>query len=210
MRAITFLIIMVMANNLFGQEFLEPESSLLSSDSVRDEYYLATKRYLLHDLTSSPTARAIAIPSFSSEYVVSIENDSEGFFIFFRTFSKPIFQEYKSKTMDKAIKVEYKNRIDSTLAAQLHELFYISVSEAKFPPFEYVTIPFGKNVGKKSRTHISAFERGFRSGKTWSPKAGTKMAKLVHIVNLMKAFSYDKKYENQLKESTNKLLKEME
>lgn len=209
---------MIKAN---AQEFLEPENGLISTNKGFDTYYLAVKKYLLHNLTNYPTARVIVIPSFSTEYTVSVETDSLGYFIFFRTYSKSILQEYRNeKIIENALEVEYKNRIDSTLADQLHEIFYISASTAKFPPFEYFTMPFGKNAGKKMRKYsshtdgesyfFSAFENGIRSGKTWSPQQGTRMDELVQITNLMKAFSYDKKYGNQLKVATEKYLLKIE
>jgi hypothetical protein len=203
------------------QDYLEPENGILSTNKSSDGHYLVIKKYLTHDLSNRSTARVIVMPAFSPEYIVSVEQDSIGYFIFFRTYSKSISNEYNNtKSMDNALEVEYKNRIDSTLADQLHELFYQTISQSRYPKTEYFTIPFGPKAGKKMRNHIShfdgdiyyfsAFENGIRSGTTWSPREGTKMAKLVHVARLMNAYSYNLNYKNELEISTINLLNEID
>jgi len=155
-------------------DFLEPATGFFSSYYHQDEYYPRVKKILYDSLKYNPNARIIVMPSFSEEYLVSIDTKNRETYLTYRIAKNQI---WSNKTKENIECTEYKMKIDYSIAKILHNLIFTATSKAKYPDQ-----PIPKLDGT---TYIFiAFETGygFRSGMTWSPGSG-KLHELTEIVD---------------------------
>lgn len=174
--------------------------------------YLA--KYLFAGLSERYVTQIIVTPSFSTEYIVSIEPEKDENFIFFRTFEKPISQSYQEIEKGLVRKVEYKQKITKELADLLKEIIFEATSKVRYPKNEYYYFDDGRKILTSKRNgfdgdsyyFISSMYSERRAGKTWSPSENSIAGELVKLARLMKAASYDPKVNDQLYEFGSRLL----
>jgi hypothetical protein len=166
--------------SIFGQtDNLEPvkESIISYNDSVSRCYYLNINSILLKDLKSSSLARVIVLPSFSREYVLSIEIKNGLFYFIKRIVNKPIWRNSDLKSIKV---IETNVRINDKLFKTINDLFFTALLDTQYPK-EIAGELDGESY------YFLAYKDfyGERIGKTWTPKKGTKMADLVYITQLI-------------------------
>jgi hypothetical protein len=175
MRKLTLIIITIKFCLSVNAQFdnLEPEPGFFSSAPYSDTYYLKVKKVLIDPIPHLPYASIIVMPSFSLEYIVSIDYyaDTKTYL----TYRIARQQIWTNQTKDTIECENYKIEFDKSLALKMNELFFIATSKAKYPD--------NPNSGTDGTRYIFVTFRapfGSRSGTTWSPD-GEKMFGLVEI-----------------------------
>ena len=156
-------------------DLLEPATGFFSSYSHEDEYYPRVKKIFYDSLQYNPEARIIVMPSFSQEYLVSIDVKNRKTYLTYRIAKN---QVWINKTKENLKCTEYKMELDNSIAKSLHELIFTATSKVKYPDQPI--------SGSDGTTYIFiAFETGYglRSGKTWSPPDCGKLHELIEIVD---------------------------
>ncbi|WP_299251832.1 hypothetical protein [uncultured Lacinutrix sp.] len=155
-------------------EHLFPLDGILNSYDFQFEYYSDLRKSLLKGLSDSPKIQYLSTPSFSTEYVLHI-NDS------IATYRKAINNIWYSKNTDSTNIEKYKSPINKESIELLQNLYRKAIKKTKYQIIE----PENSNnliSGNDGTTYLfSVYNFGIKSGKTWSPKEGTKLFDLVQI-----------------------------
>ena len=155
-------------------DHLESSNSIFDIYDFQFEYYSYVRNILFDGMTDMPEIRFLALPSFSPEYVVSIEKDEdENHYLVYHIGKESIwYSEKKDK-----IKVEkVKREIGSESAALIKELFIEALKDTRQVE--------GMNQGLDGVNYFfSVSDWGPKTGTIWSPDDGTNMRELVNIGN---------------------------
>ena len=199
-QLILILLLFLSYSELFSQsENLEPinESLILYNQPELKEYFASVNELLLNDLNPNALARVVVIPSFHEEYVLSIETDGGNFYFLKRTVDSAI---WKNPNIDSIKTIDKRIKIGSDLTKKINHLFYSALSQTQYP--------IKPIIGLDGVTYYySAFKelQGVKTGKTWSPTKGTKMADLVEITDLI-----NKMIENNNSQISNLIIEKSE
>lgn len=188
----------IVSQGVAAQDHLEPAEGPYVSESFKKTYNDLVRKTLLTGLADRPTARVIVFPSFSPEYLVSIEVDHPEYYLVFRTCDKSIWNSKSKEKEAEALKlIEKKVKISKEIAQRLNEVVFITISQSRYPPIEYLTMtgpgPVSSTAmvfpirvdGTTYHCMASVTDSNVRSGKTYSPKEGSVMAALVNVVEKM-------------------------
>ena len=177
---IALLTLIVSFSVSFGQsDHLEPAKDFSKYDSITGgilyNYYNPLFDILLADLSKTPLARYLVLPSFTAEYVLSIEKDTNEKYKLTTHICSDNFWYSKDK---KAITIKTKEKtIEADFAIKIKELFDKFTGQIKEPPTNN-----SARVDGTSYYFTTTNSSGqLITGKTWSPDKGTNMRKLVQI-----------------------------
>ena len=201
-----FSIIVVLANilistNTYAQaDHLEPVGGVFDIYNHQFEYYPTVRKILFEDLSDSPDLRYLVMPSFSPEKVIDIEySGAQGkTFIKYRIADKSIWYT-KDKKQINVLKID--KEITRSSAKLIDSLFKKAISNTRFPEKEQYGLD-GVNY---------YFAASNKSGKIWSPRGRTNMARLVEIGEQLIEFAQNDNQEldpNQL-QSIESLLQDL-
>ena len=190
---ILFLSSKVLAQARLGQlrdDHLQPVTNYFSAYHYQDEYYSSIRRYLLDSLRNSPVARVIVQPSFSVEYVVSVDSVNKTYFLRYSRMNKSI---WSTKQKESLRAITTKTTIGEPLAKALNKLFFKALAQTRYPKRVFLKGLNGEefediSVGTDGTTYVFTafgYGRGVRSGETWSPREGSFMNELVNISNAL-------------------------
>lgn len=178
----------MLSGNLFGQnDHLEPAGYLRSSyEGDLKEYYDAIFPLLFKGLSNKPMARYTVLPSFSSEYTLSVEKDSlEVYRMILHSCSENYW--YSEKRTEVGI-IEKVIVIKADFAARIEELFRTAPSQIR----EVDAMTIGMDVVNYYFT--AANPNGYLiTGEKWSPQEGSTMANLVSVCQSLVDLTTDKK-----------------
>lgn len=169
------LIFSLNIEKLYAQnDHLEPVKSIFDEYDYRFVYHSDVRKILMNGMSDTPEVRFLIIPSFATEEVVAIENESDKFFIVHHKMEKSIWYTDENK---EDIKVQKTKVQISKSDAQLYiDLFKVAVEKKKYPE-EPIFGTDGTNY------YFSVSDSGLKTGTVWSPRKGTKMKELVDIGN---------------------------
>ncbi len=151
---------------------LQPEKGIFSGYSFMDQYYIAVKKVLYDSLPVNPDLRVVVMPSFSPEYLISLDSKGSKTYLTYRIAKQQIWQIPKPND-----KVEFKNyriEFDPVISKKIQELFVLAISHAKFD-----NLPDGLD----GTTYIfTTYKHGYGliGGQAWSPRT-EKLSGLVAI-----------------------------
>jgi len=152
---------------------LQPEKGLFSGyNPLHDSYYLAVKKVLFDSLSLHTDLRVIVMPSFSPEYLISLDTKEGKTTLSYRIAKQQIWQIPKPNDQIKFN--NYQIEFDPSLTQKIHELFVLAISQARFE-----SLPDGLD----GTTYVfMTYENGYGliSGQTWSPRT-EKLSGLVTI-----------------------------
>jgi hypothetical protein len=161
----------------------------------------------------------IVFPSFSPEYLVSVEINNLEYYLVFRTCDKSIYNSRnKEKEVDALKLIEKKVKISNEVAQRLNEVLFVTLSQSRYPPIEYLTATLGTITttamvfpiridGTTYHCMASVTDSNVRSGKTYSPEEGSVMASLVKVVEEMASVGKGDRGEAALSAAVEKLHK---
>lgn len=161
-----------------------PEEGYFSSYQHHDEYYGRIRHVLLDSLASQFAVRIVVVPSFSPEYMLSIEpgKTRSEFVLIHRMVSRSIWSEQFNQKNYETIRVnERRKNIPQPLAPDLIKLFGMAVNQTRFPE--------QRSLGTDGTNYYVVVNNfGLRGGYTWSPRRGSLMEKLVAIIDQLTPF----------------------
>lgn len=207
MKGFTFIlsILIFISTVCCGQnDHLEPAKDISEYEGQLKEYYDGIFKLLYQDLSKKPIAKYTVLPSFSSEYVMSLEKEkADSYKLIVRICSANYWYAENKKSVK--IKVTVKP-INKDLTQAIKKLFDKATGQIKRPP--------DKLAGLDGETYyFSTTTDGGQliTGEKWSPEQGSKMEKLVQICEDLISFTYDKgKSSVELIEDINKLIIELD
>jgi hypothetical protein len=170
---ISYFICLVQITNAQNDN-LEPMPGYFSSSQSETFYYPLVKKALFDSLGYNPDTRILVLPSFTNEYVVSIDTKNGITYLTYRIAKQQIWHNRKSKAFEYD---QYKMAFDSSMARKIHELLFLATSKAQYPT--------GSKLIEDGTTYnFICFNIGvgIRSGKTKSTD-GEKMKGLVEITD---------------------------
>ena len=163
-------------------DHLLPAKGLLAGYSFQDKYYPKVRETLCAGLDLNPVARLVVLPSFQPEYVLSIDQKGNKYFLIYNQAQKSIWSALQAQGSPK-VEVEAKSvEISKETATMVGDLFNTALDQVRYPA------PVMSIRGDGTTYTFIAFRagNGIRAGETWSPSAKTKMATLVAVAEGMK------------------------
>ncbi len=151
---------------------LQPVEGLFSGSTFLDQYYLAVKKVLFDSLSLNTDLRIVVMPSFSPEYLISLDTKENKTYLTYRIAKQQIWQIPKPN--DKVKFNNYRIEFDTSLTKKIHELFVLAISHARFDNL---------HEGLDGTTYIFTIFKngsGLIGGQTWSPTT-EKLSGLVAI-----------------------------
>jgi hypothetical protein len=178
-------------------EHLNPTDSALASYDFEFEYKSALRKVLFKDGTDKPYFRAVSIPSFFSEWVLTVDEPTAGGAkVEVVEATKPVYKadrNYRTPPIKKNL-----SSIDADLARMLRAALERMLLEVR--PCAHLDGLEG-NDGNTYEFSAFVLTRGVLSGETWSPNEETRAARLVSIVNLLYRLTHAKpEEETQLRQ----------
>lgn len=170
----------------YGQDdHLEPAKDLTKYQGQLKEYYDGIFNLLLDGLSEKPLARYLVLPSFSAEYILSVEKDSsENFKIVVHCCSENFW--YSKDKFNVNVK-KYNKLIDKNFALSIKKLFDKVTGQIKQPG--------DLRIGADGTTYYfstTSDTEQLVTGEKWSPIKGSKMDKLVQVCEDLILFTIDR------------------
>ena len=203
-RVLLLLCLLLLNGKVFAQarlgqitgDHLQPVTDYFSAYQFQDEYYSSIRRYLLDSLKDSPVARVIVQPSFTVEYVVSVDSVDKTYFLRYSRMNKSI---WSTKQKESLRAITTKTIISEPLAKALNKLFIEAVVQTRYPKRIFIRGLDGEefetmSIGTDGTSYVFTtfgYGHGVRSGKTWSPREGSLMNELVNISNALVKLASD-------------------
>jgi hypothetical protein len=151
---------------------LQPEKGLFSGYTFLDQYYSAVKKVLFDSLSLQTDLRIVVMPSFSPEYLISLDTKESKTYLIYRIVKQQIWQIPKPN--DQVKFNNYEIEFDPSITKKIHELFVLAISKSKFDCL---------TDGLDGTTYVFViYENGYGliGGQTWSPRT-EKLSGLVAI-----------------------------
>ena len=202
------VMIQILTDQLMAQDDnLKPVNGIFSIYDFQFDYYSSVRKILFKGLSDDPEIRIVVIPSFSPESVLDIEKDkqSERYFLLYHKANPSIWYSHGKKKVNVDT---IRNEIESNSFLLLKKLLESAIFKAK-----YQLDSLGSIGTDGTDYYFSVSNIWQKGGTTWSPRDGSKMGKLVDIVNhliqLMKAESgeieFDSTFSKEVTNLTNSL-----
>ena len=154
---------------------LQPVSGIFGVYNSRFDYYARVRNVLFLDSFSFvPVIRFVALSSFTSESALIINRDFQNnkYYLTYRISKKNIWHATNNDTLEFN---EIVKEIPFTTVELLKNLFSEAISKARYPKRNM-------HSGLDGTSYIFILnERGIKSGRSGSPKKGTKVFELVEI-----------------------------
>ncbi|WBA44367.1 hypothetical protein [Hymenobacter canadensis] len=166
-----------------GKDHLVPTEGIFTSYSHEQAYYSRVGDVLLAGLTDSPLARVVVLPSFSPEYVLSLEQRAAKYYLTYRICQTRVWSNYEKTP---AIRIQVNTttvELSKPAALLVAKAFKQAIAKTRYPaPSKY-----HDNGSDGTSYHFSHFQLGIglRGGQTWSPEKGSKMSDLVALTTTL-------------------------
>ena len=171
--------------------YLEPISSYLFAHDYSQSYAIRIRRFLFKNHEGDNWVKMVVLPSFEPEYMFSLEQKNNGYYI---QASKANKQIYSNKDL-KDDKITNRSRKCSIkMAQELKKLWCDVLLKTRYPQekphgFDGVSYYFS---AFKSGDGLVGSPLGWVEGKTWSPNEGLPFD-MVEIGNRCFSYAYDQK-----------------
>jgi hypothetical protein len=178
MRELLLLIILLspFARLNCQEDHLIPEEGLFSTASFTDKYFISVKNCLFPGLNFDTQARLIVLPSFSNEYVLSVDKKGNKSYLTYRVADEQIWQSKNRNVRYKELEIP----VDDELASDLQNLLSLAISKTKYS---------NNSVSGCDGTdyYFSTFilGEGVKCGKAWSPNT-ERISELVVIFDWLR------------------------
>lgn len=194
MRSFVLTFLILASLSAFGQEdHLLPTGDFFNLYSHERDYYPYVYKHLFKDLSDTPLARVITLPSFSPESVLSVENVDRGkasYKLIYIIGKESIWYKKNRNTLDVT---RYEEPIDTILVNIIRSVFKEATAQVKYLSDD------SWSAGLDGVTYIFTtfvVGQGNRSGEVWSPDEGTKMNQLIEFAQaLIKLAQADNDYD---------------
>lgn len=168
--------------DLSVDDHLEPEVSYITDMNHNNEYYPAVRETLLGQISDSPLARVVVLPTIAPEYAVSVEQNrkTKQCVMVWVVAKRSILNDETREDIPATVT---RVPLSPELALKLSALFRAGTAQVGYLK--------NKVWGTDGTTyHYSAFAvgDGIRAGYCWAPRSGSKMHGLVQITDLMLNF----------------------
>ncbi|MCV9386188.1 hypothetical protein [Reichenbachiella ulvae] len=175
-------------------DHLEPVDSYFDYFKYEIDYKNKIRSFLLDTLNKRPLARLLVLPSFTSEYVINLENIEGTYVVTKVSVDRSIW--YAENPDDIKIIISERS-ISKTLADKIDNLFETALDQTKY-----------KNngmMGTDGTTYYftSIGNSGRRTATKWSPRKGTKINQLIGITEALTLRNLN---EDQLIDEIDKLM----
>ncbi|MBF4471333.1 hypothetical protein [Flavobacterium sp. HJJ] len=177
----TIIFTVIFLNTLlsYGQkQHLEPATFYVGGGL--ENYYRNLNTLCYEGMSGYPYARFIAIPSFSKEYVFSIEKNNKEYFVISITLTESY---WRAKKKDSVKFESKKNKIDENIYTKIGCLFQLLARQTKSYSDEYHGLD-----GESYYFLITDNNGEIKIGKTWSPDDNSLMGRLIKISNDLYSF----------------------
>lgn len=148
------------------------------------DYHSRLQEVLCAGLSNAPLVRVVAQPALRLEYVVSVDQKDGEYYLTYRLPQSSIWGALQKKSDEKIGVKTQTLELTEAAATALAQLFNAAIAQTKYPK-----PVVGESTDGETYTFVT-FQRGagLRAGETWSPPTGTRMGRLVAVVeSLQKA-----------------------
>lgn len=197
MKILTIIYLFLFTNVYSQNDNLVPVNGFFYNPKKDNQYELRINKFLLSKLENHPTIRILVIPSFTSEYVISIDNNILTYKIAKENISNSIQKENIEETTEWCT-------VDDDFSLLLKNVFVLITSKIQYPT---------KNMFGEDGTsyYFMTYSGNFlRSGYTWSPDPKSRLNELVELTNLLVDLAKNKFKDEQIKskirEKCNKII----
>ena len=153
-------------------DHLIPEVGIFNIYDFQYEYYSNVKNKLFNGIEDRPIIRYQRIPSFSGENLLNIYKRDSTFEIIFLEAKQSIWYNPEIKP----VIYQYRKQITEEEVSLIKALYKAAIDNVRYPKEDI--------RGLDGTTYIFSYlAYGLRTGKTWSPKKGTLLDRLVDISN---------------------------
>lgn len=162
------------------QDHLEPEQGDLVDYKFSLDYHTQIRSILLDSLGDKPIIRMIVLPSFSPEYVISLEKVENKYIVTRVTLDSSVWY---SKDYSRIKRRFATKTISSELSDSLSALYLLALSKTRYPDRPLIFTD-GISYHFAAKAHF-----GIHTATKHSPIKGTRIAQLVQLTEkLMDAF----------------------
>ncbi|MBJ6108862.1 hypothetical protein JAO73_07575 [Hymenobacter sp. BT523] len=190
-----------------AKDHLLPSDGYFTSFAHERAYYPRVREVLCAGLTDTPVAQVVVLPSFTPEYVLSLEERAAKYYLTYRICETSVWASLQDKSQPpvsvKTTTVELNppaaQAVASAVAQAISQTHYPEPSTSRSLGFDGTTYDF-------SHFQLGV---GLQGGQTWSPRAGTKMSDLVALVTTLQkitAVPTDAQLQTTLIQQAQKLL----
>lgn len=183
MRSVILTFWIVVSLESFAQDdHLLPADGFFNLYTHEREYYPYIYKHLLKDLSDTPLARLITLPSFTPESVLSVESvgwNKEDYKLIYVIGRESIWYKKNKNTLEVT---RYEEPLDTDLVGMIREIFKEVTAQVRYLSDD------SRSVGLDGITYVfTTFVagQGNRSGQVWSPDEGTKMNRLIEFTRVM-------------------------
>jgi len=164
-------------------DHLQPAAGYYTNGSpLLGPYYLKVQEVLYAGLSTAPLARVVTLPSFQVEDVISVDQKASKYYLTYQAAQKSIWHALQAKTNEKIVVNTQEIEITPEAATAIAALFNAALSQMRYPEPSM-------SMGKDGTTYTFITVKqwaGLRAGETWSPPAGTRMGRLVAVVESLR------------------------
>lgn len=191
MKRILIIFLTYVSLTTFGQpngDHLEPTEGYFNMYGHHYDYYPFIYEHLIKGLSYNTVARMVTLPSFSPEYVLSVETTDNGksFKVIYKICKESIWY---SEKRDKIKVIKYEKDLDSAMVNLIEKIFDKVLLKTKY----YKDF----RMGLDGVNYI--FSSKIKAGQVWSPKDGTKMNDLVELGELLIEYAQLNSNDDRLK-----------
>ncbi|MEP1069031.1 MAG: hypothetical protein ABJG99_09800 [Crocinitomicaceae bacterium] len=163
-------------------DHLEPVDSYFDYYEYRIDYHNKIRLFLLDTLNKRPMIRMVVLPSFSSEYVINLE-ELNGTFIVTKVIADTSIwysqnPDYVQNPEELVVKIETRT-ISKSLAEKVSDLFETAMNQTQYNNDGII----GTDGTSYYFTATGSF--GWRTATKWSPREGTKINELIRITETL-------------------------
>lgn len=184
-RLLTILLLSLVAVPLHAQDHLIPATGYFSSYSYASEYYPRVQATLLKGLSNNPVLRIVVLPSFSQEYVLSLEQQARTYTLRCVKSRTSIWEALQQKK-PLPLTDSHAATLSPEAARAVAEAFNAALDQTHYPsPKTRRVVMDGVNY------HFVSFRGGLglREGTAHSPTRGSNPALLVGLTEQLQQFA---------------------
>lgn len=186
-RLLALLWVLCSSVDAFAQQVkdhLLPSEGYFTSYAHQRAYYPRVRDVLGAGLTDTPLAQVVVLPSFTPEYLVSLEERGAKYYLTYRICETSVWASLQEKRLPSVSVKTTTVELSQSAATAVVATFSQAISQTHYP--EPST---NRSLGSDGTTYeFSNFQQGvgLQGGQTWSPRTGTKMSDLVALVTSLK------------------------
>ena len=167
-----------------AEDHLLPSEGYFTSYAHQRDYYPRVRDVLCAGLTDSPVAQVVVLPSFTPEYVLSLEKRAATYYLTYRVCETSVWASLQEKRRASVSVRTTTVELSQSAASAVINAFTQAIYQTHYPaPSETHRLE-----SDGTTYHFSLFQRGvgLQGGQTWSPREGTQMSDLVDLTTTLK------------------------